>query len=151
VGDPAQPTASFAAYAWSGGGATFDGSPVSGNMGLTSVAPGTHVLAVGATSTSAATTAGATPTTDLRARPKKIGSGMSTTLLWTQLGGTFLEQFIDLGVNLPPPGVPSGSIVVTPGNRTQTYRSLLVTEEGGASDDATVTYIADLIFADGWE
>ncbi|HSX61396.1 MAG TPA: hypothetical protein VLF18_14435 [Tahibacter sp.] len=151
IGDPAQPTASFAAYAWSGGSASLDGVPVSGNLGLTSVAAGVHQLTVGATSASATTIAGPAPATDLRARPQKIGPGAGTTLQWTQLAGAFVEQFIDLGVNLTPPGIPSGSVAVAPNNRSLTYRSLLVTQEGGATDTAPVTYIADLIFADVFE
>lgn len=150
VGDPAQPTAAYAGYAWSGGVATLNGNAVSGNVGLVSAGPGTHTLTVASTPFSTSIVQGVAPATQLRARPHKIGLNQTTRLFWTTLSGSFLDQFVDQRANLVSPPA-TGSTVVDPASTSTVYRGLLITEEGGASDSATVSYFADLIFADGNE
>lgn len=150
VGDPAQPTAAYIGYAWSGGNATLDGNAVSGGFGLVSAGPGTHTLNVAGNAATTAITQGVAPATTLRALPYKVGLNQTSRQLWTTLTGTFLDQFIDQRANLVAP-TASGSQVVGPTNATTVYRSLLVAEEGGAVAASTVIYVADLIFADGYE
>jgi predicted outer membrane repeat protein len=148
-GDPPAPTAAYASYGWSGGSATLNGAPVSGNYGKLSVGPATHVLQVGAAQATGTVTLGALPSLSLVAQPKKIGPNQSSLLSWALLGGTYLETFIDNAVNLAQPAPSSGSVTTQPGNRSVDYRAVLVSEEGGVVARAPVTYIADLIFADG--
>lgn len=147
-GDPAAPTAAYVAYGFSGGSATLNGNPVSGNSGKQSLGANNFVLQVGATSATASTTLAAAPASYFVARANKVGPNGSTRLVWETTGGSFLEQFIDQGVALAQPSAAAGSVTVQPGNISRNYRALLVTREGGIVTPRPVSYVADLIFAD---
>lgn len=148
VGDTPLPTPAYVSYAWSGASASLDGSPVSGNVGTSAVAPGTHTLSVASTNVTATITSATGPATQLAARPRKVGANGSSRLYWNILAGTFVEQFIDQAVNLTLPGTASGNQLVVP-NGALTYRSLLLTTEGGAVATAPIDYVPDRLFADG--
>jgi len=136
-GDPAPPTASYLAYAWTGGTATLDGSPVSGNAGLGSyTTAGTHTLAVvGKTPYTATFSQGPTPNLTAQVVPERIPSGGTTTLSWS-ITGTFADIAIDQGVTATC--VPSGSAQVSP-TTNKTYYVYGNTQEGGTYFPVTVT------------
>jgi len=153
AGDDAAETESFAAFAWSGGAATFDGGGVSGNVGLLSVGTGVHTLSVagGALERTDDVASGANPQATLTVSPDSVGGGGSATLEWSTPSGTFLVAGLDqkAGVELSS----GGSTVVSP-PATTTYRLIVVTEEGGDDAEATL-YVAEasegMIFEDDFE
>ncbi len=150
AGDPVGPTAAFVGYAWTGGSATLDGSPVNGFSGISQVGAGTHVLAVGSSQAVASVGFASAPTATLTATPGVISAGQQVQLAWTATSGTFVAASLDNGVTIP--STPSGSVVVSP-TVTTTYRLLVVTEEGGAAAEVTV-YVDESpppIFVDGFE
>ncbi len=148
-GDPAPPTRAWVGFAWSGGSATLDGVTVTGNSGLEAVGQGIHTLAVGGQNFLASIDAGAIPDATLSADPAPISAGQNADLDWSS-AGSFLDVDIDRGVNIP--SNPSGSTTVQPEATTE-YHLVVVTEEGGAVDSATVHVGSgsDLIFSDGFE
>jgi hypothetical protein len=147
AGDAAGPTASYLAYAWSGGSATLNGSSRAGNSGLEAAGgPGVQTLSVAATPFTATVSDGPLPGTTLEANPPVVVGGGSSLLSWSTEAGTFLEQAIDQGLSIT--STASGSVLVSPNVQT-TYRGFLVTREGGAVAAATV--FGDYIFGDGFE
>jgi len=153
AGDGAPETESFAAFAWSGGAATFDGGGVSGNVGLLSVGTGVHTLSVagGALERTDDLASGANPQGALTVSPDSVGGGGSATLEWSTPSGTFLVAGLDqkAGVELSS----GGSTVVSP-PATTTYRLIVVTEEGGDDAEAAL-FVAEAsegpIFEDDFE
>ena len=112
AGDAATPTTSYLTYAWSGGDATLNGTPVLGGAGFAFPAgPGTHVLSVAGTPYTDTIVNGPIPATVLSALPADAATGASSTLSWSTVGGTFLAQVIDQGIALSPALPASGSIV----------------------------------------
>lgn len=91
----------------------------------------------------------AIPATTFSASPADVVTGGSTTLSWATISGTFLAELVTGGVE-PTPG-SSGSFVVTGLPADRTYRSLLVTREGGAVAAIRVDVADSLIFEDGLE
>ncbi len=150
AGDPAGATAAFVGYAWTGGSATLDGSPVSGFTGLAQVGVGTHVLNVGGVQDSAVVGVGATPAASLTAVPIAITSGQQAQLQWVTTSGTYVDVVLDHGVSINPG--PTGAVTVAP-TVTTTYRLFVLTEEGGATAEVTVWVdeFPGLIFTDGFE
>jgi predicted outer membrane repeat protein len=147
AGDPAAPTTSYLAYAWSGGAATLNGSARAGNSGLeAAAAAGLQTLSVSGTPFTATVVSGPLPDTTLSANPPVVVGGGSSLLSWSTSAGTFLEQAIDQGVVIT--SAPSGSVLVTP-TGTTTYRAFLVSKEGGAME--AVTVFGDVIFRDGFQ
>jgi len=153
AGDGDAQTESFAAFAWSGGAATFDGGPVAGNRGLLSVGTGIHTLSVagGAAEATDDVANGAAPAATLAASPDSIAAGGNATLQWSTPSGTFLAAGLDqkVGVEL----ASGGSTLVSP-PATTTYRLIVVTQEGGDDAEATVSVdepSAGAIFADDFE
>ncbi len=132
AGDAVGAPESDLAYAWSGAAqATLDGQPRNGNVGL-DVAPGTgqHTLVVGGQPFTDTVGAGAAPQTTLAANPYVVTAGGTSSLGWTTLVGTFLDEAIDQGVSLASPA-SSGSVNVQP-PVTTVWRGFLIAEEGGA-------------------
>jgi hypothetical protein len=135
-GDSAPPTTSYLVYAWSGGSATLDGSPVSDYAGLSSyTSAGAHTLSVGGTPFLATISQGITPTITAQANPAQIPQGSTATLSWS-ITGTFSDMAIDQGVAVT--AAPDGSVQVAP-TTTKTYYFYGVTQEGGAVTSVTVT------------
>ncbi|NUM43961.1 MAG: hypothetical protein HUU38_04585 [Anaerolineales bacterium] len=125
-GDPAGNVPAYIGYAWSGGSATLNGNPLTGNAGSTSTTnPGTFTLAVGGTSMGSQTlSVGPAPAATF------TSSGNSpVTLSWVVTAGTFLEAAIDQsgGTLL---GAAAGSVNVSPAVET-TYSLMVMTREGG--------------------
>jgi hypothetical protein len=150
AGDPAGPTAAFVGYAWTGGSATFDGSPVSGFKGLAQVSAGTHTLNVDGVQRSAAVISAVAPAATLTALPPFISSGEQAQLQWSTTGGTFISAVLDHGIVIP--SAASGSVTVSP-TVTTTYRLFVLTEEGGATAEVTL-YVDEVpppLFADDFE
>lgn len=149
AGDAETTSRAYLGYAWSGGAATLDGSPVSGHAGVAAAGPGTHTLAVAGQTLSDTVGTGAVPGLRLAASPQAVATpGSAVTLAWSTAGGTFLALHADGGV---PAAGAAGSLVVFP-TATTTYRFFLVAEEGGAVGEATV-YVGEkqgLLFADGF-
>ena len=153
VGDTAGATEAFVGFAWTGGSATLNGSPVSGFTGLSEVSVGTHVLDVSGAQATATVSSAEAPAATLIAVPAAISSGEQAQLLWATTGGTYIDVVLDHGVTITPG--PTGAVTVSP-TVTTTYHLFVLTEEGGAPAEATVwvdeapgsTY---LIFADGFE
>lgn len=138
--DPAPPTTAYLAYAWSGGSATLDGVPISGNSGLSSyTTTGVHTLSVAGTSFSATINQGIIPGLVAQASPPKIPSGLTTTLSWS-ITGTFADVAIDQGVVVTP--APSGAVQVMT-TTTKTYYVVGITQEGGAYRPVTVMVGSD--------
>jgi predicted outer membrane repeat protein len=151
AGDTAGSTQSFAGLAWTGGSATFDGNPVTGNADLIEVGNGTHTLAVGATQAQDQVAAGPVPAATLTASPSSISSGQSSTLTWATTAGTDVVGALDQGLDAPASN--DGSEAVTPPATTD-YTFLAVTRQGGAAVTATVLVDEvplDSIFEDGFE
>jgi predicted outer membrane repeat protein len=125
-GDPAGNTPTYVGYAWSGGSATLNGNPLTGNAGLTiSTNPATYTLVVGGTTISAVSTLlDPAPTATFTS----TGSN-PVTLSWNVTAGNFLDAAIDQsgGALLD---AQTGSVTVFPSAET-TYRFLAVTKEGG--------------------
>jgi hypothetical protein len=150
AGDPTSTTASYLGYAWSGGNATLDGSPVAGGIGFGATSVGTHVLNVDGQQFNATVTSGVAPDASLTADPIFITGGGSSTLSWSTTSGRFLGAHLDHGVGAI--GVASGSVLVSP-TATTTYTLMVVTEEGGVVRTATVWVdeVPGEIFSDGFE
>ncbi|MCU0305408.1 MAG: hypothetical protein MUC56_15250 [Thermoanaerobaculales bacterium] len=150
AGDPESSTESYLAYAYSGGSATLDGSPVAGGSGYTTATVGSHTLRVAGQDFTASVTQGSAPSASLAANPAVISGGQSSTLQWTTTSGTFVDATIDQGVTITP--AASGQVVVTPAVTT-TYRLIVVTEQGTAVDSVTVWVdeVPGAIFSDGFE
>ncbi len=147
AGDPDPETSAYVGYAWSGGSATLDGAPVTGNWGLAEVGVGTHTLSVAGTPFQVAVAQGALPIASLTANPVSISSGQTSTLSWNLQAGTFLAMTIDQGAT--PAAAASGSVVVAPTAST-TYRLVMVTAEGSAVAWVRVYVDEPVIFADGF-
>jgi len=150
VGDPAGATAAYVGYAWTGGSATLNGSPVSGSTGLAQVPVGTHVIDVNGVEDAAIVNQGATPAASLTAVPIAISSGQQAQLEWVTTSGTYIDVVLDHGVTMTPR--PMGAVTVSP-MVTTTYHLFVLTEEGGATAEATVWVdeFPGLIFMDGFE
>lgn len=150
AGDPLGATSAYVGYAWTGGSATLNGSPVSGFTGLAQVPVGTHVLNVNGVQNSAVVGAGATPAARLTADPVAISSGQQAQLQWVTISGTYIDVVLDHGVTITPG--PTGAVTVSP-TVTTTYQLFVLTEEGGAIAEATVWVdeFPGLIFTDGFE
>jgi hypothetical protein len=150
AGDPAGATAAYVGYAWTGGSATLDGSPVAGFTGLAQVSVGTHVLNVSGVQNSAVVGTGATPAASLTAVPVAISSGQQARLEWATTSGAYIDAVLDHGVTITPG--PTGAVTVSP-TVTTTYHLFVLTEEGGATAEATVWVdeYPGLIFIDGFE
>lgn len=149
-GDPAGPTPAYVSIAWSGGNATLDGGGVGGGLGVVAAGAGNHVLNVAGTPYSASIVTGAVPASRLSASPPAIPIGGSSTLSWTTLAGTFVDEFIDQSVG-PPSPTTAGSIGVGPLPSTTRYRGLLVAQEGGYIATTSVIVGNDLIFRSTFE
>ena len=151
IGDAAGPTVAYVGYGWSGGSATLDGSPRAGNSGLEAAGPGAHTLSVAGSPFAATVFTAPAPQTSLIASPPSIASGGSTTLFWSTVAGTFLDEAIDEGVAITP--AASGSVGVSPVAVTTGYRGYLVAAEGGAVNAFVldVTGTSDLVFRNGFE
>jgi predicted outer membrane repeat protein len=153
VGDPAGATEAFVGFAWTGGSATLNSSPVSGFTGLSEVSVGTHVLDVSGAQATATVSSAEAPAATLIAVPAAISSGEQAQLLWATTGGTYIDVVLDHGVTITPG--PTGAVTVSP-TVTTTYHLFVLTEEGGATAEATV-WVDEapgsifLIFADGFE
>ena len=150
AGDPAGPTAAFVGYAWTGGSATLNGTPVSGFSGISQAATGSWLLNVAGQQATTNIAAAVDPAVELTATPVAISSGQQSQLQWVTTEGTFVDVALDHGVAVT--SAPSGSVMVSP-TATTTYHIYVLTEEGGATAEVTV-YVdeqAGLIFADGFE
>jgi hypothetical protein len=129
----------YLAYAWSGGEATLDGVPVSGNAGVSSTTQtGNHTLSVA--NQSFIDVVGEAPTPQVLFSATNQGSDL--TLSWDVLEGSFLDAAIDQGVSIPP--APSGSVQVSAA-ATRDYRFYTITEEGGIVK--SVNTAAPLLYA----
>jgi predicted outer membrane repeat protein len=150
VGDPAGATEAFVGFAWTGGSATLNSSPVSGFTGLSEVSVGTHVLDVSGAQATATVSSAEAPAATLIAVPAAISSGEQAQLLWATTGGTYIDVVLDHGVTITPG--PTGAVTVSP-TVTTTYHLFVLTEEGGAPAEATVWVdeLEGLIFADSFE
>lgn len=148
VGDPAQPTAAYVSYAWSGAAATLNGVPVSNSFGTAAMAPGAHTLSVDGMNSSTTISQGVTPATVLDARPRRVGAAGTSRLSWTTVAGTPVEYFIDQSANLAQLAPANGSLATVP-NGNLMYRGLLLSQEGGAVAVAPIDYVSDRVFADG--
>lgn len=149
VGDPDSVTRSYLGYAWDGGNATLDGSPVSGGYGWGPTSAGTHNLWVQDNQFQANVGVGPTPAVSFTATPEISTPGQPVTLSWSLVSGTFVDVEIDHGLN--PSGTASGQLVVTP-SVTTTYSLHMLTEEGGATATATVCVNCESpLFSDGFE
>jgi hypothetical protein len=139
------------AFAWTGGSATLDGHSVTGNRGFETGDTGTHTLRVAGQPFTEVIEVGDLPEVAFTATPETISPGEQAILEWITLDGAFLDSVIDWYVDTG--GLASGSAVVMPAD-TRSYRFVLITEEGGADEVATV-YVdhtsPDAIFADGFE
>jgi predicted outer membrane repeat protein len=150
AGDPIGATAAFVGFAWTGGSATLNGSPVTGFTGLSQVSVGTQTLNVNGVQDSVFVNAGATPAATLAAVPVAISSGEQAQLQWATPAGTFVDVVLDHAVTVNPGS--TGTVMVSP-MVTTTYHLFVLTEEGGATAQATV-WVNDfpgLIFMDGFE
>lgn len=148
-GDPLTDTESFAGYAWSGGSATFDGSPVGGNAGRTAVGIGNHTLQVSTQSANDAVATGPVPSATLVASPGAIAGGGSSNLTFSTVAGSELVGALDQG--LPAPTTADGVQSVSPVAST-TYMFLGITQQGAGK--ATATVLVDEtppFFADGFD
>ena len=123
---------------------------MSGFTGLAQVAAGTHVLNVSGVQNSAVVGTGATPAASLTAVPIAISSGQQSRLDWATTSGTYIDVVLDHGVTITPG--PTGAVTVSP-TVTTTYHLFVLTEEGGATAEATVWVdeFPGLIFIDGFE
>lgn len=150
AGDPAGATAAYVGYAWTGGSATLNGSQVSGFNGLAQVPEGIHVLDVNGVQNSAVVSTGAIPEASLIAVPVAISSGEQAQLQWATPAGTFVDVVLDHAVTVNPGS--TGTVMVSP-MVTTTYHLFVLTEEGGATAQATVwvNEFPGLIFMDGFE
>jgi hypothetical protein len=120
------PSESYIGYAWIGDSATLNGSPVTGNAGLTSTeASGTYTLNSGGNSWSATVSDAATPKANFTVTPNR-----SLNLEWAVTQGTFLEAAIDRGVGVVS---SSGSLITTPPNNEIIYHFYAIMEEGGTA------------------
>ncbi|MEM9598287.1 MAG: hypothetical protein AAGD06_28745 [Acidobacteriota bacterium] len=148
--DPETATEVFLAYAWSGGSATVNGTPVSGSTGFDGAVPaGTYTLSVAGNNFVSNVTQAAAPAASFTASPSAIPDGGSTQLSWSVTGGTFVDMSIDQGVPFTPGA--TGSVTVSPADTT-TYRLFVSTKEGGVVVPVTVLVgVTDLIFEDGFE
>ena len=149
VGDPESATRSYLGYAWDGGNATLDGTPLTGGFGWGPASVGTHNLWVQSTRFQATVGAGPTPAVSFTATPAVATPGQPVTLSWSLVSGTFIDVEIDHGLN--PSSTASGQLVVTP-SVTTTYSLHVLTEEGGATATATVCVNCESpLFSDGFE
>ena len=149
VGDPESVTRSYLGYAWDGGNATLDGTPLNGGFGWGSTSAGTHNLWVQSTRFQATVGVGPTPAVSFTATPAVSTPGQPVTLSWSLVSGTFIDVEIDHGLN--PSDSASGQLVVTP-SVTTTYSLHMLTEEGGATATATVCINCESpLFSDGFE
>jgi hypothetical protein len=143
------PVPAYVGYAWSGGSATLNGTPVAGNAGLLpTTSAGSYTLNVAGTPFATAVAGGPTPRLSLTATPSFIPPAGTVSLGWSTPSGTWLTNAIDQGVAITP--APAGAVNQSP-NATLTYRGFLVAEEGGAVDIARVSVNADIIFGDGFD
>ncbi len=148
VGDAGASTPAYLVAAWDGGSATLDGGSISTGAVLQTTGVGVHTLAVGGQNFLATISSGALPSATLMVTPSSINGGQSTNVAWNS-GGTFLDAAIDQAIAVPASA--SGSQSTQP-PATTTYRQWVVTEEGGAVDDATVLVDEVMpLFSDGFE
>ncbi len=153
AGDPAGPTASFLAWAWSGASATLNSSPLGATTGIAAATSGVSTLNADGEFDQAQVVAVPAPTVSFTASPEAISSGQQSSLQWNLASGTYVDVDIDGGVRLPPGAKgSSGSVAVSP-TVTTTYRLVVTTEEGGALAETTVWVDEDppSIFSDGFE
>ncbi|MCG8461566.1 MAG: hypothetical protein MI919_35240 [Holophagales bacterium] len=153
-GDPPPIPESFLAFAWGAPGGTqvrLFGATLAETSGLETSGSGTQTLEVGSNDFLATITNAPIPNASLSANPISISGGESSDLSWATTAGTFLGVSIDRRVSLVSE-TASGMVTVTP-PATTTYRLCVMTEQGGATDEAIVAVdeILDLIFADGFE
>lgn len=148
-GDPPPPTASYVAFGYSGSSGTLNGVPVAAVGVASPAAAGTHVLSVDGTQFTDTLVNAPTPATVLNASPADVATGGSTSLNWSTVAGTFLEQIINEGI--APAFAASGNTVLTGVSGSRTYRGLLVAREGGAIGTAHLDVADTLIFKDDFE
>lgn len=149
-GDPAGPVPAYLAYAWSGSGATLDGSSLATNWGYLAGTAAVHTLAVGPVNGTATITNAAIPDATIAFTPISISSGNSATLSWSLDNGTFVYSAIDQ--QIVTGGAASGSTTVTP-NVTRPYTLYVITREGGVvrTESIFVGEVPGLVFEDGFE
>jgi hypothetical protein len=151
AGDPWVATRSYLGVAWGGGSATLDGQGVTGHWGLLAASLGPHTLEVDGEEFVATTQVGALPSAQLTASPAQVPAGGSSSLQWSTLEGRFVDAVLDWGLSTG--GQVAGALTVWPPD-TREHTLVVVTEEGGAADRATVTVGGTPppeLFADGFE
>ena len=125
VGDAGSPVA-YLGYAWSGGSATLNGTPISGKAGWSvATGVGTHTLSVNGNPFTTNVSSSAIPSATFEGSPTGTGDW---TLTWSLNGGTYIDMAIDQGVT--EVSSSSGSTEVTPISASP-YRAYFITEEGG--------------------
>ena len=112
------PTASYMAYAWSGGAATVDGISVETGAGYKSVNAGMHTLVVGGQSYPVSIQAASAPSI--------LITGSQQTLFWT-ITGTYLDVVVSNNLSITD-GLTGG--VTVPVDVTDGF-VLVITKEGG--------------------
>jgi hypothetical protein len=150
AGDPETSTTSYLGYAWAGGSATLDSTPLGVPAGVQALTSGgSHTLNVDGSPTTVDVPEVAGPTVSFSASPAYIPSGTSSTLSWSAPAAGFLALAIDQGVEAPSSA--TGSVSVSP-TETTTFRLFIMTERGGTVVPVTVTVGgAGAVFGDGFE
>ncbi len=155
-GELTVPTPAYLAWAWSGGAATLDTTPLNGSsgFGFGTAGSGIHTLEVdgGSVAESALIDDAAVPAVDFEAIPEYINSGEISDLGWNIWSGQWLGVMIDRGIVIQSPAA-IGLEPVMPGSTT-VYRVHAITREGGAVASTTVhvdEQLPEVIFLDGFE
>lgn len=133
----------YLTYAWSGSSATLDGVAVSGNAGITTTTDASsHTLSVGNQVLSVAVGMAPSP----EAQFSSSSQGLSLTLSWSVVEGSYLDAVIDQGVTIVP--APNGSVQISTGV-ARNYNFYAIAQEGGTT--ASINTALPLLFApDQW-
>ncbi len=155
-GETMVPTEAFLAWAWTGGAATLDNTPLAGSsgVGFGTAGSGIHTLEVdvGAVTETALIDDAPVPAVDFAGNPEYINSGESSDLGWDIWGGQWLGVSIDRGVFIQVPAL-IGLESVMPISTTA-YRVHAITKEGGAVASTIVhvdEQLPEVVFMDGFE
>jgi hypothetical protein len=122
-GDAPAPTSSFLGYAWTGLSATLNNNQLNTHTGVMQYSSsGNYRLSVDGNSYSTSITQSPLPSATF------LFSSSNSTLDWSLVAGTFLDDSIDQGVSFNP--APSGSVTVSAAEY-KTYYLYMLTQQGG--------------------